>query len=280
MGITRLSLGIENFDDNVLELNNRAHQSKQVYSAYEAARTVGYQQINIDLIAGMLGETDDNWRRCIETTIELSADVVTIYQMEVPRNTTIYRQMRDAGLAAAPVADWPTKRRWVSEAFDALIGAGYSISSAYTAVKKPETTKFVYRDALWSGADMLGVGVSSFGHLAGVHYQNQSDITAYVEQAGSGKLPLFRALSMTDDHKMIRQFILQMKLGHLRRQSFVDKFAVDVFARWHDVLQQYQEQNYLTFDNDQLRLTRRGLLEVDRLLHAFFLPEHQGIHDT
>ena len=213
LGITRLSLGIENFNDRILETNNRAHDSAAIDRAFSAARDVGFPQINIDLIAGMLGETEANWSTCIDQALELRADVVTIYQMEVPYNTTIYQQMKAAGEIEAPVADWATKRRWVSEAFDALEGAGYSIGSAYTAVKDAAASRFVYRDALWHGSDMLGVGVSSFGLLGGVHYQNQHDIVPYVSAVAGGESPVYRAMRMSDEDQLVRRFVLQMKLG-------------------------------------------------------------------
>ncbi len=64
-GVTRLSLGIENFDDHILEINGRAHRSKEVARSYDFARSIGFPQINIDLIAGMMGETEANWQDCI-----------------------------------------------------------------------------------------------------------------------------------------------------------------------------------------------------------------------
>ncbi len=93
MGVTRLSLGVENFDDRILELNGRAHRSPEIVQAYRAARGLGFPQINIDLIAGMLGETEENWRACVQKTVELEPDSVTIYQMELPFNTTISQDL-------------------------------------------------------------------------------------------------------------------------------------------------------------------------------------------
>jgi len=68
MGVTRLSLGVENFDDRILELNGRAHRSPEIAQAYSAARALGFPQINIDLIAGMLGESEENWHACVQKT--------------------------------------------------------------------------------------------------------------------------------------------------------------------------------------------------------------------
>ena len=129
----------------------------------------------------MLEETDDNWTECIEKVLELSPDCITIYQMEVPFNTTIFKSMKDQGKLTAPVADWPTKRRWVTQAYEALEKVGYTVTSAYTAVKDPQNTKFIYRDRLWAGADMVALGVASFGHLGGIHYQNQTHFDQYCE---------------------------------------------------------------------------------------------------
>src|SRR5947207_1384455 len=84
LGVTRLSLGVENFSDEVLELNGRAHRSPEVFRAYEQARALEFPQINIDLIAGMLGETEENWHDSVRKTLALQPDSVTIYQMELP----------------------------------------------------------------------------------------------------------------------------------------------------------------------------------------------------
>src|SRR3954451_1973700 len=128
LGVTRLSLGVENFDDRILELNGRAHRSPEIDRAYTAARALDFPQINIDLIAGMLGETEENWQRCIEKTLALAPDSITIYQMELPFNTTISKDLlKGTRLFSEPVANWSTKRRWVQTAFDALEAAGYTI---------------------------------------------------------------------------------------------------------------------------------------------------------
>ena len=159
LGVTRLSLGVENFDDRILELNGRAHRSAEIFRAYTFARAIGFPQINIDLIAGMVGETDENWRQCIARTLALEPDSITVYQMELPFNTTISADvLKGTGQFQEGVATWSTKRRWVQEAFAEFENAGYAIGSAYTAVKNPDETKFVYRDRLWQGADLAGLG--------------------------------------------------------------------------------------------------------------------------
>ena len=238
--------------------------------------------MNIDLIAGMLGDTDEKWRAAVERTIELSPDSVTIYQMELPYNTTISSDLlRGSGRFADTVAGWPTKRRWVGEAFDALEQTGYTVASAYTAVKDPKKTRFVYRDQLWQGADLAALGVASFGHINGVHMQNLDTWGPYAASIRRGEIPLNRALRATDEERLIRELVLQLKLGCVHPAYFQDKYGVDVLERFAPALASLRDDGYLTAaDAVQIALTRNGLLRVDSLLPRFFLPEHTDLRYT
>jgi oxygen-independent coproporphyrinogen-3 oxidase len=282
MGVTRLSLGVENFDDHILEANGRAHRSPEIFRAYDYARSLDFPQINIDLIAGMLGETEENWRSCVEATLKLAPDSITVYQMELPYNTTISSDvLKKTGRFTEPLANWSTKRRWVREAFEAFERAGYSVGSAYTASRNPSRTKFVYRDRLWQGADMIGLGVASFGHVNGVHMQNLDTWEAYAPAVRRGEIPLNRAYRPDGEERMIREFILQLKRGSVRPDYFQGKYRVNVLERFRTQLDDLRSRGYLAAATDEIvALTREGLLRVDVLLHGFFLPQHANIRYT
>ncbi len=275
IGVTRLSLGVENFDDHILETNGRAHRSGEIEKAYRFARTLGFEHINIDLIAGMMNETWENWKDTVRKAIALQPDAVTIYQMEVPFNTTMYQQMKAEGKVTAPVADWQTKRDWVSYAFDEFQKDGYTVTSAYTVVKDTKRIKFVYRDSLWEGADLLSCGVASFGHLGGVHYQNQSDVGPYMQAVDAGQLPIFRAYQTTAEDRFVREFILKLKLGRSEFDYYVKKFGEDPRKHFAPQLDYLAKEGFATLDDKGITLSRDGLLQVDRLLHDFFLPQHR-----
>ena len=276
IGVTRLSLGVENFDDHILEINGRAHRGGEINQAYGFAREIGFDQVNIDLIAGMLEETEANWKACVSKAIEMGPDSITIYQMEVPYNTTIYKRMKEEGKLTAPVADWETKRRWTDYAYNELAKNGYTVTSAYTAVKDSSRVTFEYRDQLWAGADLLSVGVASFGHIGGTHYQNHHDFDPYIEQLNEASLPIYRALTPSDDERLIREFILQLKLGSVSLKYFTQKFGTNPAERFAEPLQRISDWGFLRIEGDRVIINRKGLLQVDRLLHEFFLPEHRN----
>jgi oxygen-independent coproporphyrinogen-3 oxidase len=283
LGVTRLSLGIENFSDKVLEENGRAHLSAEIYRSYAWARDLHFDQINIDLIAGMVGETWENWRECVRKTIELSPDSVTVYQMELPFNTVYSKELRVVGQGSPDtfsIADWPTKRAWVNYAFDELGKAGYEVSSAYTMVKDRRRCRFVYRDGLWHGADMFGTGVASFGHANGVHMQNVDSWEQYVGMLDKGELPLHRALPVKTRELLIREMILQLKTGRLDTAYFRTKFSSDIVEDFADGFSRLAEEGLLTLADGSIELTRAGLLQIDRLLPVFFEPQHRGTRYT
>lgn len=284
IGVTRLSLGVEHWDDEVLELNGRAHRSKEIAIAYQWAREVGFPQINVDLIAGMIGDTDDGWKRAVERTLAMQPDSVTIYQLELPYNAVFSREVQDG--RPVPVADWATKRRWVAYAFSEFEKAGFTVSSGYTLLRGngASSPKFVYRDSLWHGGDMIGTGVASFSHVGGVHYQNLDKWETYLAAIERGELPLSRALKVSPRQLLIRELILQLKLGRLDPAYFRSKFGVDIARDFAPSFDSLAADGYLATSNpptsDEIRLTREGLLRVDGLLPRFFESEFQNARYT
>ena len=116
----------------------------------------------------------------------MAPDSVTIYEMEIPYNTTIYKQMKAEG------KNW--SRRWrigkptplgrlrVSRTGKSRLPGRQRLHGG----ERPFKTKFLYRDRLWAGADLLSLGVASFGHIGGVHYQNHHDFDVYVSRISPG----------------------------------------------------------------------------------------------
>ena len=189
---------------------------------------------------------------------------------------TVFSQAISAGRRKELIlADWQTKREWQAYAFEQFALAGYEQASAYTAVRDPQQQRFVYRDALWYGSDMIGTGVASFSHLGraqgeSLHYQNATSWEGYLEALAAGRLPIERALPISVDEELTRQFILQLKLGKLQTAYFADRFGVDVSTRFATELEQLEGEGMLCYSADEVKLTPTGLLRVDQLLPLFY----------
>jgi len=127
---------------------------------------------------------------------------------------------------------------------------------------------------------MFGTGVASFGHVNGVHLQNVDQWEQYIAFLEQGRLPLGRALPVRQEELLIREMILQLKTGELDVGYFRDKFNVDVLDNFGEAYRDLGSRGFLTIGQELVKLTQAGLLQVDRLLPAFFLPEHRGARYT
>jgi oxygen-independent coproporphyrinogen-3 oxidase len=208
----------------------------------------------------------------------MAPDSVTVYQMELPYNTVYSKRLLEGG--ELPIADWATKRAWHDHAFTELERAGYVASSAYTVVRKERGARFVYRDGVWSGCDLLGLGLSSFSHLGGVHYQNVAGFEEYVARVEQRRSPIIRAFVTSPDERQVREMILQMKRGHLETAYFAEKFGVAILERFAAEFGELARRGLARLAPDRIELTREGLLRADQLLPLFYAPKYQNARYT
>lgn len=276
-GVTRVSMGVQSFDNELLRLNGRIHLAEDVSRAYALISQAGFGWVNLDLMCGLMGETDAKWRESVRRVIELGPESVTIYQTEIPHNTQLYRDLKAGALPATPLS-WDAKRARLGHAFDELERAGYTVASAYNAVKDPQRQRFLYQDYFWRGADMLGLGVASFGYLDGVHYQNEVTLEKYQAAVEGGGVPVKRAFKLSGRDQLVREFVLQLKFGEVLTAPFRARFGVEITEEFARPLRALAAEGWLTWSDDAVRLTRPGLLRADRLLPHFYDPQFRDIH--
>lgn len=281
IGVTRLSLGIESFDDDVLRENGRAHVSTEIHRIRPWIRALDFDQLNIDLIAGMVGETLETWQESVRRTIEYDPDSVTIYQMELPFNTVYSRGLLD-GTSEVQFANWSEKRAWHAWAIAELEAVGFERWSAYVMLKQRGDKKpnFVYADSLWHGSDMIGAGVSSFSQVNGVHFQNADRWGDYLQRIQAGGLAIARAFVTSSSERLTRELILQMKTGRVSRAYFSEKFGVDIREAYSEALGTLEAQGMLHYDDNEVRMTDAGILRVDQLLPEFYAEKYRDARYT
>jgi oxygen-independent coproporphyrinogen III oxidase len=279
IGVTRVSMGVQSFDNELLRLNGRVHLAEDVSRAFGLLRDARFGCVNLDLMCGLLGETEEKWRESVRRVIGLGSDSVTIYQTEIPHNTQLYRDLEAGVLGAAPIS-WEIKRARLDAGFRELERAGYTVVSAYNAVKDRRRHRFLYQDYLWHGADMLGLGVASFGYFGGVHFQNGVTLEQYQAAVECDELPVRRAYKLSAHDQLVREFVLQLKLGGVPILPFRAKFGVDITEAFAEPLRALGEEGWLTVSNETVRLTRPGLLRVDRLLPSFYDTRFRNIRYT
>ena len=278
-GVTRVSMGVQSFDNTLLALNGRVHSAEDAVRAFSLIRPMGFEWVNLDLMTGLMGETAASWENTIQRMIELSPHSATIYQTEIPYNTQSYQRFK-GGHAPAPAISWAEKRQRLAFGFEQLERTGYRIASAYSAVKEPSRHEFQYQNYLWRGGDMLGLGVAAFSYFGGVHFQNSVTLGSYMDRIRQGEFPLKRAYRLADKDQAVREFILQLKWGKVSVAAFQKKFGCDITDTFGPQLHKLEAEGLLNVSSSAVQLTRAGLLCVDRLLPYFYQPQHQDLRYT
>ena len=212
-------------------------------------------------IAGMLGETEENWQRCVQKTIELDPDSVTIYQMELPFNTTISSDvLKGTGRFQEHVASWSTKRRWVDEAFEALrTGRLHRRQRVHGREGSRADAVHLSRSVVAgrrSGRPRRRVvrppqrrARAEPRHLGRIQRQDSR----------GGDLPLSRAYRPDPEERLIRELVLQLKLGRVRPPYFAEKVRSGHPSAVREPLARSATAGYLAEASDDLvALTRAG----------------------
>ena len=126
----------------------------------------------------------------------------------------------------------------------------------------------------------LGLGVAAFGYFGGVQEQNEVTLEEYQAAVARGEVPVKRAIKLSARDQLVREFVLQLKLGEVQLSSFRDRFGVDLTEVFAEPLQALAAEGWLTCTPDAVQLTRAGLLRVDRLLPYFYDSQFQRTRYT
>ena len=281
IGVTRLSLGVEHFDDEILRDNGRAHESPEIYKAWPWIQAAGFANMNIDLISGMVGETWDKWRETVRRAIELDADSVTIYQMELPFNT-VYSKDILGGVIETPVADWATKarlgrlrlrhaRRRRLQRFQRVHDGEEPAQSELQLPRQPLARQRPARHRHRQLRPHLGHPLSKPSRVGAVLRHARSGRTTTLARPGTLAASTTRARNDSATEAWLPEY-----------RILPQKYDVDILEQWPEAWAEYEQDEFCTVDRDanRIQLTREGLLQVDSMLPAFFEPQFQGVRYT
>jgi oxygen-independent coproporphyrinogen-3 oxidase len=275
IGVTRLSLGVQSFDDALLDRNGRSHGVSHALRAMAWARELKYPVVNIDLMSGMIDETAETWDRSLETLIGLSPEHVSVYRMEVYKNSLLYA----AGYTGPGVGGIPTDEQEMAlwhHAVDRLEGAGYTQVNGHAFVKAPEYDH-VQRVDNWGSGELLGLGVSSYSYLNRVVFQNSAKWETYVERAGAGGSAVQRSVRLSSRGVMAREVVLGLKKLRFDRAAFAERHGFDVVELYGPRIKALEADGALRVTDDAITLTRRGRDYVEMICTLFYLPEHNEL---
>lgn len=251
-GITRISLGVQSWDDNLLRVLGREHNAAQAENSFQIFRKAGFTNISIDLMFGLPGQTALQWRETLERTLSLNPDHISAYCLTYEEDTDFFERHARGELKSSETEE----ASHFQIAMDALEAAGYE-QYEISNYARPGFAS-LHNRAYWKGADYLGIGPSAFSTIGWERSQNVSDYRAYADCVLAGQSAVDSVEKLTPDNKRSERIALSLRtrdglpadlvLGQKTRELF--------------------ELGLLEQNKDHLVLTRRGRAVADSVAEA------------
>ena len=272
-GVTRLSIGVQSFDDELLKMCKRRHDAKRAQEAIRDARTCGFNSLNIDLIFGLPTQDIAKWSASLKTACDLGVGSITVYRLRLRPETEFAEWHRHLFPAQSECVEMHRL------AIDIMKSAGYRHVQPNQFVLPGVADHRYVRQKWGDQAEFLGLGVSSYSFYNGWTFANARSLRSYFESLAQDRLPVCLGRLMTSDQEMRKFLILGLKLLDIgvSKAIFQAKFGKALSAVFGDILVQLYELGFLIEDGETVRLSELGALFADDICVAFYSPEEKAL---
>ncbi|MFJ7920297.1 radical SAM family heme chaperone HemW [Lysinibacillus fusiformis] len=268
-GVNRLSMGVQSFDQGLLQKIGRTHSNEHVYETIALAKKIGFQNISIDLMYGLPGQTMAQWKDSLEKALALDLPHFSAYSLIVEPKTIFYNQYAK-GKLLLPTEDLEADMYDVLMQQMELHGLQqYEISNFAKPGYHSEHNK-IY----WDNDEYAGFGAGAHGYLAGVRYSNHGPLKKYMETVFAGELPIVHEHEVSQAEKREEQMFLGLrKTEGVQHKIYEEKLKVPIVAHYDSVLKELVSKGLLEHDDVGVRLTRKGRFVGNEVFQQFLLEE-------
>ena len=264
--VNRVSLGVQTFDNKMLKRIGRSHQEQDIYDNIRHLKQAGFDNISIDLIYALPGQTMDQVKENVAKAIDLDIPHMSLYSLILENHTVFMNRMRRGKL---PLPKEELEAEMFEYIIDELEKAGfehYEISN-FSKPGFESRHNLVY----WDNAEYYGLGAGASGYVDGIRYKNHGPIRHYLEAIEAGKARITEE-HLTLEEKMEEELFLGLrKKSGVSKARFEEKFGVSFDQRYGQVVASLTEQGLLVPDYKQVRMTKRGLFLGDTVAEKFIL---------
>ena len=264
-GVKRLSIGVQSFDEELLKKIGRTHSANDAGRVIADARKVGFDNISIDLIYGLPGQTREQWQDTLIKATDLELQHYSGYSLIVEPKTVFYNLM-NKGKLPLPGEDMET------EMFDMLIKhmeshgrQRYEISNF--AIPGYES---IHNLLYWENETYAGIGAGAHGYINGNRYSNIGPIKHYMASVDKGERPVQNSHPVTKMEAMEEEMFLGLrKTAGVSTSLFQQRFGEALGDVYGETLQTLQGKGLIEFADDRVKLTRVGVFRGNEVFQEF-----------
>jgi len=255
LGVNRISLGVQSWDEDLLKLLGREHNAPQAEQSFQILRGAGFSNINVDLMFGLPGQTIEQWRVTLEKTIELQPEHISAYGLTYEEDTEFFlRQSRGEFRQ-----DADTDAEFFEMTMSNLEDAGYEHYEISNYARVGFSSR--HNRAYWSGQDYLGIGPSAFSTVGMRRWQNVADYRAYADRVLSGQSPIGSTENLTSEMRRVETIALSLRTH--------EGVSAALLTDQPEAIGEFIALGLLRQSNGHFVLTRAGKSLADSVAEAF-----------
>jgi oxygen-independent coproporphyrinogen III oxidase len=257
MGVTRLSLGVQSWDDKLLKLLGREHNAAQAETSFHILRDAGFSNISVDLMFGLPGQTLGQWEADLARTIALGPDHISTYCLTYEEDTEFFLRHATGEFRE----DTESDAKFLESAMRTLEGAGYEHYEISNYARPGFGS--AHNRGYWAGDDYLGIGPSAFSTMGMKRWQNVCDYRSYSDRILAGSSAVKSTETLTPQMKRTERIALA-----LRTREGISSHEL---APWPSESNEFVALGLMRKQNGSFVLTPRGKLLADSVAEAFVL---------
>lgn len=264
--VNRVSLGVQTFNDKHLKRIGRSHNEAQIYSTIDALKTAGFQNISIDLIYALPGQTMDDVRSNVAKALSLNIPHLSLYSLILEHHTVFMNKMR-RGKLHLPTEDLE------AEMFEYIISEMERNGFEHYEISNFTKPGFESRHNLmyWDNVEYYGVGAGASGYLDGIRYRNRGPIQHYLKGVSEGNARLSEEVLSKNEMMEEELFLGLRKKEGVSIGKFEQKFGTSFKKRYGQIVQELQSDGLLKENNGFIQMTKKGLFLGDTVAEKFIV---------
>lgn len=262
LGVNRLSFGAQASQKKILRALGRGHDWAQVEKAFVLARRSGFENLNLDLMFGLPGQTLSDFQESLEKAAALEPEHLSLYALQVEAGTPLSRRV--AGGLALPSDDETADEYAWAQAF--LGARGFEQYEVSNFAKPGRACRHNWN--IWRGRDYWGFGLSAVGTVGGVRHQHDENLPAYLETARTGQQPMMELEILSPDVLEFEKLMLGLRTSEGVSRRDLERYAENRGVAYQERFRLFESRGLLRADSQGYRVTPQGFFLLNGLLES------------
>ena len=262
LGINRVNIGIQSFDDDILKFLGRRHSAKDGVAAIDSARRAGFTNVGIDLIYGVHHRDINLWKRTLQKSLSFTPEHISCYQLSLEAKTPLHKQYE---VEAIKLPQENQQAKFFVITSEILENAGY-IHYEVSNFARNEYLKSKHNMKYWQHAPYLGLGSAAHSFLENRRWWNKPSVNNYLKEIARGKMPVENEEILSAEQLKLEALFLGLRTkAGIDLERYKTKYGADLFVDKQTIIDALIKNNLVELKDGFLRPTRSGMAVADSL---------------